>query len=161
MSQSDYIRFKKTSRLLKDPADFNPVFAPSEYISGKEYNLETTVPNTKQTNNQLTPTGSHNVFGMDIIAGCTPTFILCTGTNMRENRRALDASQSECFPVMKAPGRSVPPMRPTLLKDSQFLKPNFNSYVKKNYRIRCEYKDKPCVGTQSRVCRMKYGCTCN
>ena len=153
MSQSDYLRYKKTSRLLKDTADFDPVFAPSEYIAGKDFNLETTVQNTKQTNNQLTPPGAQKVFGMErTTGGNCPTFALCTGTNTRVNRRALDASQSACFPVMKAPGRSVPSVK---------LKPTFNSYVKKNYRVRCECKNTTCVGSQSRTCRLKYGCTCN
>jgi hypothetical protein len=62
--------------------------------------------------------------------------------------------------VMKAPGRSVPPVKPTTAKNSQFLKPNFNSYVRKNYRVRCECNDTTCVGSQSRTCRLKYSCTC-
>ena len=162
MSQSDYLQFKRTSRLLKDQADFDPVFAPSDYIAGKEFNLETTVLNTKQTNNQLKPTGKQIVFGMErTTGGNCPTFTLCTGTNTRANRRALDAGQTACFPIMKAPGRSVPPVKPTTTKNSQFLKPNFSSYVRKNYRVRCECNDTTCVGSQSRVCRLKYGCTCN
>ena len=161
MSQSDYLQFKKTSRLLKDQADFDPVFAPSDYIAGKDFNLETTILNTKQTNNILTHSSKQIVFGMErTTGGNCPTFILCTGTNSRANRRALDASQIECFPVMKAPGRSVPPLKPTTAKDSQFLKPNFSSYVRRNYRVRCECNDTTCVGSQSRTCRLKYGCTC-
>ena len=161
MSQSDYLQFKKTSRLLQDQADFDPVFAPSVYIAGKDFNLETTILNTKQTNNRLKPTDKQLVFGMErTTGGNCPTFILCTGTNARANRRALDAGQTACFPVMKAPGRSVPPVKPTTTKDSQFLKPNFSSYVRKNYRVRCECNDTTCVGSQSRTCRLKYGCTC-
>jgi hypothetical protein len=161
MSQGDYIQFKKTSRILKDQADLDHVFAPSVYIAGKEFNLETTVQNTKQTNNKLTPSGRQMVFGMErTTGGNCPTFTLCTGTNGRANRRALDAGQAECFPVMKAPGRSVPPMAPTMAKNSQFTKPNFSSYVRKNYRVRCECNNTTCTGSQSRACRLKYGCTC-
>ena len=161
MSQSDYIKFKKTSRLLKDPADYDPVFAPSEYMAGKDFNLETTILNTKQTNNQLKPSDKQVVFGMErTTGGNCPTFTLCTGTNGRANRRLLDASQTACFPIMKAPGRSVPSVKPTTAKDSQFLKPNFSSYVRKNYRVRCECNDTTCTGSQSRTCRLKYGCTC-
>lgn len=156
MSQSDYLKFKKTSRLLKDQVDSDPVLAPSEYIAGKDFNLETTVTNSKTTYNKLKPSDTQVVFGMErIINGNCPKFTLCTGTNTRANRRALDASQSTCFPVMKAPGRSVPPV-----KDSQLLKPKFNSYVRKNYRVRCECNDTTCIGSQSRTCRLKYGCTC-
>ena len=161
MSQSDYLKFKKTSRLLKDQADYDPVFVPSEYMAGIDFNLETTVLNTKQTNNQLKPSDKQVVFGMErTTGGNCPTFTLCTGTNGRANRRLLDASQTACFPVMKAPGRSVPSVKPTTAKDSQFLKPNFNSYVRKNYKVRCECNDTTCIGSQSRTCRLKYGCTC-
>jgi hypothetical protein len=161
MSQSDYLRFKKTSRLLKDQSDFDSVLAPSDYIAGKDFNLETTVTNSKATYNSLTPSGRQKVFGMErTTGGNCPTFILCTGTNARANRVALTGNQTVCFPVLKAPGRSVPPVKPTTSKDSQFLKPNFNSYVRKNYRVRCECNDTTCVGSQSRTCRLKYGCTC-
>ena len=161
MSQSDYLKFKKTSRLLKDQADYDPVFVPSEYMAGIDFNLETTVLNTKQTNNQLKPSDKQVVFGMErTTGGNCPTFTLCTGTNGRANRRLLDASQTACFPVMKAPGRSVPSVKPTTAKDSQFLKPNFSSYVRKNYKVRCECNDTTCTGSQSRTCRLKYGCTC-
>ena len=161
MSQSDYIKLKKTSRLLKDQADYDPVFAPSEYMAGKDFNLETTIINTKQTNNKLNPPGKQVVFGMErTTGGNCPTFTLCTGTNTRINRRPLDVSQMECFPIMKAPGRSVPPVKPTSTKNSQFLKPNFSSYVRKNYNVLCECKDTTCVGSQSRTCRLKYGCVC-
>lgn len=150
MSQSDYIKFKKTSRILQNQADFDPILAPSVYMTGMDFNLETTVFNTKQTNNQLRPPDKQIVFGIErTIGGNCPTFTLCMETNTRANRRALDAVQSTCFPVMKAPGRSVPP-----------VKPNFNSYVRKNYRIRCECNHTTCIGSQSRTCRLKYGCTC-
>jgi hypothetical protein len=150
MSQSDYLKFKKTSRLLKDQVDSDPVLAPSVYIAGMDFNLETTVFNTKQTNNQLRPPDKQLVFGMErTVGGNCPTFTLCTGTNTRANRRALDAGQSTCFPIMKAPGRSMP-----------HVKPNFNSYVRKNYRVRCECNNTTCIGSQSRTCRLKYGCTC-
>lgn len=162
MSQSDYLRFKKTSRILNDQTDFGPILTPSEYIAGKDFNLETTVQNTKQLNNMLTPPGKQIVFDIErTTGGNCPTFILCAGTNARVNRRALDESQKECFPIMKAPGRSVPPVKPTAAKDSQFLKPNFSSYIRKNYRVRCECNNTTCIGSKSRICRLKYGCTCN
>jgi hypothetical protein len=161
MSQSDYLRFKKTSRLLKDIADFDPVLAPSDYIAGKDFNLETTITNSKTTYNRLKPSDKQIVFGMERTTGeSCPTFELCTETNARPNRVALTGNQSACFPVMKAPGRSVPSVKPTTAKDSQFLKPNFNSYVRKNYRVRCECNYTMCVGSQSRTCLLKYGCTC-
>jgi hypothetical protein len=151
MSQSDYIKYKRTSRVLKEPAELDPVLSPSEYMAYKDYNLENTVTNSKPTYNNLTPTGKQIVFGMErAITGC-PTFALCNDTNARPNRRAIDAGQSTCFPVMKAPGRSVPIYN---------KKPTFSTYVRKNYRVLCECKDTTCTGSRSRACRMKYGCTC-
>ena len=152
MSQSDYLRFKKTSRLLKDQADFDTVLAPSDYIAGKDFNLETTVTNSKLTYNRLTPSGKQKVFDMErTTGGSCPTFTLCTGTDARANRVALTGNQTVCFPILKAPGRSVP---------AYPQKPNFNTFVRKNYRVRCECNDTTCVGSQSRTCRLKYGCTC-
>jgi len=154
MSQSDYLRFKKTSRLLKDQADFAPILSPSDYMAYIDYNLQTTIQNTKQTNNLLALPGKQMVFDMEITSGPNcPTFILCNETNLRANRRDLDECQNTCFPIMKAPGRSVP-------QNPEYSKFNFNSYILKNYRLRCECNNATCIGSQSRICRLKYGCTC-
>ena len=156
MSQSDFIKFKRTERLLRDQTKFEPVLTPSEYTAYMNFNLETTVTNDKQTNNQLIPSDRQIVFGMEknICDGYTE-FLLCSGTQDRANRRNLDASQSSCFPVMKAPERSVPRTY-ALQKDTLN-----NTFLRKYYRNICEYKDVPCVGSQSRVCRLKYGkCVC-
>lgn len=151
MSQSDYITYKKSSRMLRDPTKLAPVLSPSEYTSFKEYALETAIVNSKPTYNQLVPAGKQNVFGMERTTTNCPTFALCTDTNARPNRKQLDAGQSSCFPVMKAPGRTVP---------TYDKKPTFSTYVRKNYRVKCECNDTTCTGSRSRACRMKYNCTC-
>ena len=151
MSQSDYLKYKKTKRVLKEQTDLDPVLPPGEYTAYKTYNLETTITTTKSVFNQLTPTGKQVVFDMEQNISNCPTFTLCNNTNARANRRLLDASQSACFPVMKAPGRSVPVYT---------QKPSFSTYVLKNYKVRCECNNTTCTGSQSRTCRLKYACTC-
>ena len=148
MSQSDYIKYKKTIIILNKQADLNPILAPSDYLAYKDYNLETTVTNNKPIYHKLTPPGKQMVFDMEKTMTSCPTFILCNNTNKRENRRPLDAGQSACFPIMKAPGRSVPvyPQKPT-----------FNTYVRQNYRVTCDCVNNSC---SSRACRMKYNCAC-
>ena len=92
----------------------NPVLESSQYTNFKAFNLETTVTNTKQTNSNLMQENKQRIYDMDIkildenSENCLPEFILCNDTKNRPNRKPLKAFQSLCFPIMKAPGRSVP-----------------------------------------------------
>jgi len=109
MSQSDYIRYKKTSIQLKevrkiDPnlayktTPFNqlvgvrkmdPILASQDYITFKQYTLESTVINTLPTFNKLALPGQRIVFGMERkISNCPiANFAICNRTNLRSNRR--------------------------------------------------------------------------
>ena len=109
MSQSDYSKFKKTATILKElPTALPPVLNSKEYTSFKQYNLETTIENTKPTYNKLKLANKTTIFGMELdVANCTE-FKLCNDTNTRPNRKLLLSYQSQCFPVVKAPGLSVP-----------------------------------------------------
>jgi hypothetical protein len=85
MSQSDYIQFKKTAVVLKN-AELPPVLDPDQYTSFVSYNLETTVPNTKNAFSRLYLSGQQRIFNIDKnVSGCT-TFPLCINTNTRANR---------------------------------------------------------------------------
>lgn len=85
MSQSDYIRFKRTAMVLKND-ELPPVLDPDQYTSFESYNLETTVPNTKNAFSRLHLPTQQTVFDMEKnISGCT-TFPLCINTNTRVNR---------------------------------------------------------------------------
>ena len=64
MSQSDYIKYKRTSNELKYN-DYGAVFNTGEYIDLKQYSLENSITNSKLTLNQLTPTGSKRIFNME------------------------------------------------------------------------------------------------
>jgi hypothetical protein len=98
MSQSDYIKFKKTSTKLridnksinnKEPA----VFVSSDYTDFKQYHLENTIKNTSPTFNYIVQDGRQIVFGMDKVVSACPEFIDCHGTNLRPNRVPISASR--------------------------------------------------------------------
>jgi hypothetical protein len=143
MSQSDYLRFKRSARILKDQTDFMPVLKPSEYMIGMDFNLETTITNTKPVYHQLTPPGKRIVFDMERTVGSCPTFALCHGTDARVNRKPLDPTQSTCFPVMKAPGRTVP---------RYVKKPLTNADLRQQYIIKCKCIHTKCVCTTQCPC---------
>ena len=85
MSQSDYIKLKKTSMILKNN-ELPPVLTPENYTDFVQYNLETTVTNTKKSYSRLLLPGNRNILDMEKnVSGCTE-FTLCTNTNERPNR---------------------------------------------------------------------------
>ena len=96
MSQSDYIRFKRTATVLRNTAELPPVLEPEDYTSFETYNLETTVPNTKNAFSRLYLSGQQRMFDIDkSVSGCA-TFPLCINTNTRANR-VLNTAQRITF----------------------------------------------------------------
>lgn len=98
MSQSDYIKYKKTSTKLRiDNSSVNnkepPVFGSSDYIDFKQYHLENTINDTSLTFNYIVQDGRHLVFGMDKVVSTCPNFIDCSNTNLRPNRVPMLSSQ--------------------------------------------------------------------
>jgi hypothetical protein len=98
MSQSDYIKFKKTATKIsidnrsinnKEPA----VFESGNYTDFKQFNLENTINNTSPTFNYIVPTGHQIVFGMDKVVSSCPGFIDCIDTNVRPNRVPMSTSR--------------------------------------------------------------------
>jgi hypothetical protein len=95
MSQSDYIKFKRTAMVLKN-AELPPVLGEDQYTSFETYNLETTVSNTKNAFSRLSLSGQQRFFDIDkSVSGCT-TFPLCINTNTRTNR-VLNTAQKITF----------------------------------------------------------------
>ena len=92
MSQSDYLKSKRISNLLridnekvnnvtKQPA----VFTSQDLQNYKQYALTNTIVNTKPTLNRLTPKLRQRVYDMDkAVSGC-PSFIVCKDTQDRNN----------------------------------------------------------------------------
>jgi len=91
MSQSDYIKFVKTSSRLRLDASRNqlPVFDSSTYLDYKEYVLENTIPNNKIVYHMLKPIGKQIVFDMELKTANCPTTYECINTNKRANRKPL------------------------------------------------------------------------
>lgn len=126
MSQSDYLKHKKNGTILKDSLSTMPsVLNPRDYLNFKQHNLVNTMTNTKTTFNKLKPENITNrVFDIErTTTNCTE--FACTQTHLRPNRKPLTAIQGSCFPIMKAPGRSVP----TYYNGSTLKKPERNNCV--------------------------------
>jgi len=93
MSQSDYLKYKRVSTILKvnnNTKKQPPVFDSSDYLNNVEFSLENSVVNTKLVLNRLTSNvGTATpipIFGMDKVVGNCPTFPICKNTNLRTNR---------------------------------------------------------------------------
>ena len=98
MSQSDYIKHKKTSNKLRiDNSSLHnkepPVFDAGDYTDFKQYHLENTINNTSPTFNYIVKDGRHLVFGMDKVVSTCPQFIDCSNTNLRPNRVPMSDSR--------------------------------------------------------------------
>ena len=89
MSQSDYIRYKKTTNELVEVRKLDSILASQDYITFKQYTLESTVINTSPTFNKLALPGQRIVFGIERkISNCPiVNFAICNRTNLRPNRR--------------------------------------------------------------------------
>jgi hypothetical protein len=85
MSQSDYIKFKRVSTVLRKN-DQPPVMETKNYVDFKEFTLVNSIPNTKVIKNLLTLPNRQIVFDMSKMVSNCPSFPLCENTNMRTNR---------------------------------------------------------------------------
>jgi len=137
MSQSDYIKQKRTVTNLEEQVKHDAVYKSTDYTTFKEYSLEKTITSTKPTFNQLRVPGTKTIFDVEKNVSSCPNFTVCRGTDARENRRPLDEVQQSCFPVMKPPGRPMPK-----LLDDNTKKPFPNT---KKYRMVCKCRNTSCV----------------
>ena len=90
MSQSDYIRYLKTSNQLLEANKLDKVLSSQDYISFKQYTLESNIVNTLPTLNQLAVPKISSIFDLQIkIASCPSikNFPMCNQTQNRLNRR--------------------------------------------------------------------------
>lgn len=108
MSYSEYLNYKKTLHMLKELGEFDSTLDSDIYTKFKSFNLQTSVLNTSVVYHRLTLDNKPQiVFGIERNVDDCPQFDLCNSSS-RVNRKPLDVTQSTCFPIMKAPGRSVP-----------------------------------------------------
>ena len=109
MSQSDYIKYKKVSNLMKIDTNNKqpPVITEDNYIMFKQYNLVNSIVDTKVKYNVLTPSGTQDVFGILRNPQNCPTMLFCRNTNLRSNR----------IPMLEI--HSIPKFMPLTIKDTK------------------------------------------
>lgn len=92
MSQSDYIKHKKASSILKTNSlvnDLEAVLSPSDYTQFKQYAIINSVKNTTPTYNQLLGENKHKLFNIEKnVSHCPTNFILCNQTHNRFNKKS-------------------------------------------------------------------------
>ena len=104
MSQSDYIKFKKTGIALKDLSNLPSVLPSSVFSAFTEYNIETTTPNESVNYGQVVPVYSNTINTISIFdtninnfgSGC-PSYS-CIKTNTFANRKPLLETQIAPIP---------------------------------------------------------------
>lgn len=109
MSQSDYIKYKRIQRELKEfnefPAKIPNVLNARQYTLFKEYALENTIVNHHDTYDKFIDENVPIVFGM--VKPCAkpdqPDFILCAGTQSRGNRTHVLALENDDMPRFRFP----------------------------------------------------------
>jgi hypothetical protein len=75
MSQSDYIKYKKTSNELKFLQKYPSVLTSGDYTDFNQYSLKNKVINSKLLLNQITLDGKQIIFNMELKSATNcPTF---------------------------------------------------------------------------------------
>jgi hypothetical protein len=93
MSQSDYIQRKKLGNELGrgNQSKLQHVLNAMDYIQYKQYSLENTIVNSSKRYNQLIPTGSKDIFNMEVAnSSVCPSFNMCPTTS-RVNHSLVDS----------------------------------------------------------------------
>jgi len=146
MSQGDYIKRKQIShKLIGDGTtiggvngngllSYNSVLDAKDYIDFKKYSLEGSIASSTPTLNDLSILNKTTIFDMVLDVSNCPSFIVCNDTNTRSNRQPLKSFQQTCEPVMKASGRSVPPIWDTA---NNKLKYKYSEPAFKNRNCNC------------------------
>ena len=96
MSQSDYIKYKRTAHILENfnapvnQKDFPRVFSAQQLTDYKQYSLENTIVNTRTRFNMLVPSGDKIVFSMNLqnATNCG-NFAVCNNTDQNPNREEV------------------------------------------------------------------------
>jgi len=129
MSQSDYIKFKRSTEVLKNQTKLQPILDPSDYTSFETYNLETTVQNTKNAFSRLHLPSSQTFFDIEKSVSNCATFPLCTNTNNRINR-VLNTEQK-----IKIGNTTIPYKPDPTYKLNKIFKPNSCSFSLQNGKV--------------------------
>jgi hypothetical protein len=111
MSQSDYLKYKKSAVVLRNSGDLPAVFDEQDYISYKRFSIGNSIVDTNKRYDQLVPTGTKILFGIERAktTTCPTAFSLCN-TNQRVNRvlnKNIVNSGAKTFPFVKPIGLYV------------------------------------------------------
>lgn len=83
MSQSDYIKYKKTSNELKFLQKYPSVLNSGDYMAFNQYTLENRVVNSKLLSNKITLDGKQIIFNMELKSATDcPTFCAPLGNRV-------------------------------------------------------------------------------
>ena len=127
MSQSDYLKHKKTAHLLKENK-LPPILNSADYTAYTRFELTNTIINDEETNyGEIVPEGKKKIFGMEINVSNCPSFILCNSTDTRPNRVLLKNVYSEPREIKKS----------TAYAPDRFANCNCSKLYSKNRDIRC------------------------
>ena len=116
MSQSDYIKHKKTATELKIN-ELPNLLEYNNYNSYKGYSLENTIQNTKIRYNQLIPSGKTLIWNMEKTVSNCPTFVLCRNTTSRPNKKTYPVNYNANY-------CNITPSRPLAMKKIDILTNN-------------------------------------
>jgi hypothetical protein len=92
MSQSDYIKYKSISSLLRVDSSLNklpPVLNCQNYTDFLQFSVENQIQNKKPINSRLTASNEQMIFDIEKRVQNCPSFLTCANTNLRPNRKPL------------------------------------------------------------------------
>ena len=116
MSQSDYIKYKRTGVELKINK-LPTLLEYSDYNSYKEYSLENSIQNTKNRYNSLIPDNTTIIWNMEKKVTNCPTFQICNNTTSRNNKKTYITNYNANY-------CNVHPTRPLSVKQINILTQN-------------------------------------
>jgi len=87
MSQSDYLRRKRVSTVLRVDPNENPIYSSKQLLAFKQYQIENNVTSSNISYRKIKPAGKQVVYEMVRDVTNCPTFI-CENTSQRPNRVA-------------------------------------------------------------------------
>ena len=91
MSQSDYIKYKKTSNELKFLKKYPSVLTSGDYTDFNQYSLENKVINKKLLSNQITLDGKQVIFNMELKSAINCPAFCPPSKDVPRSNRVLNA----------------------------------------------------------------------
>lgn len=99
MSQSDYLRRKRISNMLRIDIAEDPIYNSKKLLEFKQYQLENEITSSNINHQRVVPSGSQLILNMERTVTNCPSFILCTNTSQRPNRVAHSGRMCNDLPL--------------------------------------------------------------